>query len=38
MADTAHSHIDEAHYGNTQRDFLLLTTGALGAVDTAITV
>ena len=38
MADTAHSHIDEAHYGGTRRDFLILTAGALGAIGTAITV
>ena len=38
MADTAHSHIDEAHNGGTRRDFLILTAGALGAVGAAITV
>ena len=36
MADTAHSHISEAHDGGTRRDFLILTAGALGAVGAAI--
>lgn len=38
MADTAHTHIDEAHDGGTRRDFLILTAGALGAVGAAIAV
>lgn len=42
MADTAHSHIDEArggdNHGGTRRDFLILTAGALGAVGAAIAV
>ena len=38
MADTAHSHLTEAHGGGTRRDFLLLTAGALGAVGAAVAI
>lgn len=38
MADTADSHIPGAHGGETRRDFLILTAGALGVVGTAIAV
>ena len=38
MADTAHTHMTEAHESSTRRDFLLLTAGALGGVGVAVTV
>ena len=36
MADTVH--IPEGHGGETRRDFLLLTAGALGGIGTAVAI
>src|ERR1700756_191981 len=38
MVDLAQQHIRHAHAGDTRRDFLILTAGALGAVAAAATV
>jgi ubiquinol-cytochrome c reductase iron-sulfur subunit len=38
MADLAQEHVSHAHSGETRRDFLLLTAGALGAVAVGATV
>ncbi len=38
MADLAHDNVSHAHPGDTRRDFLLLTAGALGAVAVVATV
>src|SRR5215472_7501698 len=38
MADLAHENIAHAHSGETRRDFLILTAGALGAVAVGATV
>ena len=38
MVDLAQQHIRHAHAGDTRRDFLSLTAGALGAVAVAATV
>jgi ubiquinol-cytochrome c reductase iron-sulfur subunit len=37
MADLAHENLSHAHSGETRRDFLILTAGALGAVAVAAT-
>jgi ubiquinol-cytochrome c reductase iron-sulfur subunit len=38
MADLAHENISDAHAGETRRDFLMLTAGALGAVAVGATI
>ena len=38
MADLAHQHVTGAHPGETRRDFLILTAGAIGAVGVAATI
>ena len=38
MADLAHENIGPPHLGETRRDFLILTAGALGTVAVAATV
>jgi ubiquinol-cytochrome c reductase iron-sulfur subunit len=38
MADVAQQNVGEAHAGETRRDFLILTAGAIGGVGVAATV
>src|SRR6476660_10378255 len=38
MADVAQQHINQAHAGETRRDFLYLTAGAIGGVGIAATI
>src|SRR5271155_6235430 len=38
MADVAQQNVNQAHPGETRRDFLLLTTGAIGGVGVAATI
>ena len=38
MADVAQTHINQAHSGETRRDFLYLTAGAIGGVGVAATI
>ncbi len=38
MTDLAHQDVAAAHPGETRRDFLLLTAGAIGGVAVAATV
>ncbi len=38
MTDLAQSPVDSEHGGGSRRDFLLLTTGALGAVGAAVSI
>src|SRR5712691_9921482 len=38
MADLAQSHLTEGHGGETRRDFLMLSAGALGGIATAVAI
>src|SRR3954468_24073190 len=38
MADLAHHDVSGAHAGETRRDFLILTAGAIGAVGVAAAI
>src|SRR6266481_9702900 len=38
MADVAQQNVGEAHTGETRRDFLILTAGAIGGVGVAATI
>ena len=38
MADMAEQNVSQAHSGDTRRDFLYLTAGAIGGVGIAATI